>query len=97
LVAPDHGHRGQLETKFSDVMAGDLLSRSSTGGALRDMFYLIHHGLFVDVMIFTVGYFYWVHPWMGHVYVAGIAAWCLINYTSTASARSARPARGRTG
>jgi ABC-type multidrug transport system fused ATPase/permease subunit len=71
------------ETKFSDVMAGDLLSKIiKLPEALRDMFYLIHHGLFVDVMMhaFTVGYFYWVHPWMGHVYVAGIVAWGLINY-----------------
>lgn len=71
------------ETKYSDVMAGDLLSKIiKLPEALRDMFYLVHHGLVVDIMMhaFTVGYFYWVHPWLGHVYITGIVCWCLINY-----------------
>jgi ABC-type multidrug transport system fused ATPase/permease subunit len=70
------------ETKFSDVMAGDLLSKIiKLPEALRDMFYLAHHGIFVDVVmhVFTVAYFYWLHPRLGHVYVAGIACWLAIN------------------
>jgi ABC-type bacteriocin/lantibiotic exporter with double-glycine peptidase domain len=71
------------ETKFSDVMAGDLLSKIiKLPEALRDMFYILHHSVFVDILMhcFTIGYFYWVHPWLGYVYTGGIACWVLINY-----------------
>jgi hypothetical protein len=63
------------------------------------MFYLIYHGPSWTTSRCSTSpsdTSTWVHPWMGHVY-GGIAAWCPINYSSTASARSARPARGRTG
>jgi hypothetical protein len=71
------------ETKFSDVMAGDLLSKIiKLPEALRDMFYIIHHSVLVDIMMhsFTIGYFYWVHPWLGYVYTGGIACWAIISY-----------------
>lgn len=71
------------ETKYSRVMTGDLLSKIiKLPEALRDMFYLIHHHIAVDIIIHicTIGYFYWLHPSLGHVYLAGIVAWCIINY-----------------
>lgn len=71
------------ETNYSKVMTGDLLSKIiKLPEALRDMFYLIHHHIVVDVVIHlcTIGYFYWLHPRLGHVYLAGIVGWCFINY-----------------
>jgi hypothetical protein len=61
------------------------------------MFYLIHHGPFVDVAMhaFTVGYFYWSTRGWGNG--GGHRRVVSDQLTSTASARSARPARGRTG
>jgi ABC-type multidrug transport system fused ATPase/permease subunit len=64
-------------------MTGDLLSKIiKLPEALRDMFYLIHHHIAVDIIIHlcTIGYFYWLHPSLGHVYLAGIVVWCIINY-----------------
>jgi hypothetical protein len=43
----------------------------------------------------TVGYFYWVHPWMGHD-VAGIAAWS-INYSFYSKCTVGAAGKGRTG
>jgi ABC-type multidrug transport system fused ATPase/permease subunit len=71
------------ETRYSQVMTGDLLSKIiKLPEALRDMFYLVHHHLVVDVVIHTctIAYFYWLHPRLGHVYLAGVAAWCLVNW-----------------
>lgn len=70
------------ETKFSDVMAGDLLSKIiKLPEALRDMFYLLHHGVAVDLVVHTstAAYFYWMHPQLGHVFVAGMVAWVVVN------------------
>jgi ABC-type multidrug transport system fused ATPase/permease subunit len=71
------------ETKYSRVMTGDLLSKIiKLPEALRDMFYLVHHHIVVDIVIHlcTIGYFYWLHPSLGHVYLAGIVVWCIINW-----------------
>jgi hypothetical protein len=41
------------ETKYSRVMTGDLLSKIIKLQALRDMFYLIHHHIAVDIIIYV--------------------------------------------
>jgi hypothetical protein len=58
------------ETKYSRVMTGDLLSKIiKLPEALRDMFYLVHHHIAVDIHhLCTIGYFYWLHPSLGHVW-----------------------------
>jgi hypothetical protein len=70
------------ETKYSRVMTGDLLSKIiKLPEALRDMFYLIHHHIAVDIIIHlcTIGYFYWLHRVSTRI-LGGIVVWCIINY-----------------
>jgi hypothetical protein len=76
------------ETKYSRVMTGDLLSKIiKLPEALRDMFYLIHHHIAVDIIIHlctqdtSTGFIRVSDTYTWRV------VWCIINYPSTPMCR----------
>lgn len=75
---------GRFDEKFADPHTGALLSGIlKLPEAARGLFYHLHHAVFADIVLYvcTVGYYFWVHPLLGAVFLVAMLVWSGITYS----------------
>jgi ABC-type multidrug transport system fused ATPase/permease subunit len=70
-----------FEEHYTEPSTGALMSSVlKLPEAAKDLFYELHHAVFADAVLIvsTIGYFFYIHKYVGLVFLVGIIAWAIV-------------------